>query len=207
MDLVYHHYAKDIYLKDTANPQIYLGMDPEAMASFFVKKNLQLLRTQPLKQIQDGINKQLTDLFANYRSTCVKKDAPSGQLVLPENLKQLPCLIFSSLKLPAFRLSNVSFDERIYDLTSLASMPIANLMGRLYPKIYSVHDIYDKEIELKSGNALAGDAIEDRVLLPDTIGCYLSRTRAEGCYLVDTGDLYLVFARREADLETLESVL
>lgn len=122
---------------------------------------------------------------------------PPGQLVLPENLKEFSMYMLSLVKSRAFKGGNESSDRRVHDMRMIRAMGCTELSLYLYPRIISVHNLHPED----------GFANEQGQLeIPPALRASFSRIEEGGVYLVDNGQVVLLWLHAQVSPNLLEDL-
>jgi protein transport protein SEC24 len=136
-----------------------------------------------LKDIRGGLTEKCVDILAAYRRN-FSGSHPPGQLVLPENLKEFSMYTLGLLKSRPFKGGNEPTDRRTHDMRMLKQMGANELSLYLYPRIIAIHDMVDED----------GFADENGHLrMPHTIRASFSRIQEGGVYIVDNGQICIIW--------------
>jgi len=186
--------------KDLVN--IFRSADVEAVAQLLIKKYIVQINSTPIKAIRDSLTSKLVDILYNYRIHCATSSSPA-QLILPESLKVLPIYIFAIFKAHMLRISGeIKPDERSYDLHKFTRYPCNVLSNLWYPKLISLHDIYE------SKEFAAGSLVEEtqRIIVPANIAATDEKIDDNGIYLLDNNETIYIYVRKEAEPELIQSL-
>ncbi len=123
---------------------IFRTSDPEAIATFLVKKAAFGIPAQSIHRNMNMVEEEVVAILCAYRKYC-QKNKSAEQLILPESLKFLPLFCLGIQKLRAFSTDTlqhvVPTDERIYHLQLLMCMSGRHVNQRLYPHLLPVHNL------------------------------------------------------------------
>ncbi|KAI9816600.1 MAG: COPII coat Sec23p-Sfb3p heterodimer component [Pycnora praestabilis] len=137
-------------------------VDQDAVVNMIAKEAATKMIERSLKDIRAALTEKTVDILAGYRK-CFSGSHPPGQLVLPENLKELSMYTLGLLKSRAFKGGNEPTDRRTHDMRMLKSM------GDGFPN--------------SNGH----------LQVPPTIRASFSRIEEGGAYLVDNGQTCLLW--------------
>lgn len=121
---------------------------------------------------------QLAQALHSYREI-MGDSGSSGQLVLPESLRNWPVYTHSALKLAAF--SDSEGDRSAACLHRLTSLGLKDTFLQLYPRCYRVDSLLKQLHEPGSQDNPGG--------LPDLVPAASRMWLEEGAYLMDNGDI------------------
>ncbi|KAI0458263.1 hypothetical protein F5B21DRAFT_21363 [Xylaria acuta] len=138
-----------------------------------------------LKDIRQVITEKTIDILAGYRKNFSSQPHPTGQLVMPEKLKELSMYMLGLIKSRAFKGGNETSDRRVHELRMIRSMGPTELSLYLYPRMIPIHNLNpdDGFPDEKTGH----------LKLPPTIRTSFSRVEPGGVYLVDNGQQCLLW--------------
>lgn len=174
-----------------------------------------------LKEIRGALTEKTVDILASYRKA-FSGSHPPGQLVLPENLKELSMYTLSLLKCRAFKGSSPTplvpypketttltrkprltagtepSDRRTHTMRLLRSASPLTLSLLLYPRIIALHTL----------DATAGFPHPEtgHLVLPPTLRASFSRIDEGGAYLVDDGQTCLLWLHAQVSPNLLEDL-
>lgn len=152
-------------------------VDQDAVYSIIAKEAVSKMNSTSLKEIRGALSEKNIDIFAGYRRN-FSGSHPPGQLVLPENLKELSMYILSLIKSRALKGGQEQSDRRVHDMRMFKAMSALELSLYLYPRMYSLHNLAEED----------GYADEQGHLhMPPSIRCSFSRIEVGGVYLIDNG--------------------
>ena len=152
---------------------------------------------RPLKDIRNALTEKSIDILAGYRKTA-SGSYPPGQLVLPENLKEFSMYILGLTKTRAFKAGHEPSDRRTHTMRQLKSMSPVELELFLYPRILPLHSL-----PAESGFP---DANTGQLVVPSTIRASFSRIEDGGAYLVDDGQICLLWLHMHVSPNLLEDL-
>ncbi|KAI6247187.1 hypothetical protein HI914_04885 [Erysiphe necator] len=152
-------------------------VDQDAVYSLIAKDAVSKITTTSLKEIRGALSEKNIDIFAGYRKN-FSGSHPPGQLVLPENLKELSMYILAIIKSRALKGGQEQSDRRVHDMRMLKSLGALELSLYLYPRMISLHNL-----ELEDG--FTDD--QGHLKMPPSIRCSFSRIETGGVYLIDNG--------------------
>ncbi|RKF58817.1 Uncharacterized protein C4.03c [Erysiphe neolycopersici] len=152
-------------------------VDQDAVYSIMAKEAVMKMNSTSLKEIRGALSEKNIDIFAGYRRN-FSGSHPPGQLVLPENLKELSMYILALIKSRALKGGQEQSDRRVHDMRMFKAMGALELSFYLYPRLYSLHNLTEED----------GYADERGHLhMPPSIRCSFSRIEVGGVYLIDNG--------------------
>ena len=150
-----------------------------------------------LKDIRNALQEKTIDILSGYRKS-FSTYHPPGQLVLPENLKEFSMYILGLTKTRAFKAGHEPSDRRTHVMRQLKSMSISSLPLVLYPRILPLHS-------LPTVSCFA-DQETGHLILPSTIRASFSRIDEGGAYLVDDGQICILWLHAQVSPNLLEDL-
>ncbi|KAK4694104.1 protein transport protein SEC24, partial [Lecanoromycetidae sp. Uapishka_2] len=172
-------------------------IDQDAVVNMIAKQAASQMTEKPLKAIRDALTEKTIDILAGYRKT-FSGSHPPGQLVLPENLKEFSMYILGLTKSRAFKAGHEPSDRRTHTMRQLKSMSPLELSLLLYPRIFSLHSLPPE-----SGFP---DPNTGQLIIPSTIRASFSRIEEGGAYLVDDGQVCLLWLHAHVSPNLLEDL-
>ncbi|KAJ9145480.1 Transporter sec24 [Pleurostoma richardsiae] len=162
-------------------------VDQDAVYSIFAKDAATRLAntSATLKDIRAGLTEKTIDVIAAYRKNYLSQSYPPGQLVMPEKLKEFCMYMLGLIKCRAFKGGNETSDRRVHEMRMIRSMGALELSLYLYPRMIPVHNLQPEE-----GFA---DPQTGYLKMPPSIRTSFSRVEPGGVYLVDNGQVCLLW--------------
>jgi protein transport protein SEC24 len=171
-------------------------VDQDAVVSIIAKEAAARMAEKSLKEIRGALSEKTVDILAGYRKNFTGNNPP-GQLVLPENLKEFSMYILGLTKSRAFKGGKEPTDRRVHDMRMLKSMGPLELSLYLYPRIIAVHSLDEKD----------GFANEKGYLrMPEGVRASFSKVEEGGAYLVDNGQVCLLWLHANVSPNLLEDL-
>jgi protein transport protein SEC24 len=172
-------------------------IDQDAVVTIVAKEAAARMTEKNLKEIRGALTEKTVDILAGYRKNFTSQNNPPGQLVLPENLKEFSMYMLGLLKSRAFKGGKEPTDRRVHDMRMIKSMGPLELSLYLYPRIISVHNLDEKD----------GFANENGHLrMPDGVRASFSQVEEGGAYLVDNGQVCLLWLHAQVSPNLLEDL-
>ncbi|KAI5309809.1 COPII coat Sec23p-Sfb3p heterodimer component [Ascosphaera atra] len=159
------------------------AIDEDAVVNIMAKEAASRIPEKLPREIRGGITQKTVEIFAAYRKN-FSQNHPPGQLVLPENLKEFSMFMLSLVKSRAFKGGHEQTDRRVHDIRMLRSFGCTELSLYLYPRIIPLHNMAPTD-------GFANDA--GQLQLPPCIRASVSRIDEGGAYLVDNGQIVLLW--------------
>jgi len=171
-------------------------LDQDAVVNIIAKEAAARMSEKNLKEIRGALSEKTIDILAGYRRN-FSGNNPPGQLVLPENLKEFSMYILGLLKSRAFKGGKEPSDRRVHDMRMIKSMGPLELSLYLYPRIISIHNLDEKD----------GFANENGHLrMPDAIRASFAKIEEGGAYIVDNGQVCLLWLHAQVSPNLLEDL-
>lgn len=171
-------------------------VDQDAVVAIIAKEAAARMSEKSLKEIRGSLSEKTVDILAGYRKN-FSGSHPPGQLVLPENLKELSMFVLGLTKSRAFKGGKEPTDRRVHDMRLLKSMGPLELSLYLYPRIYSIHN-------LDQGDGFANE--EGHLRMPPAIRASFSKVEEGGVYIVDNGQICLLWMHNQVSPNLLEDL-
>jgi protein transport protein SEC24 len=171
-------------------------VDQDAVVSIIAKEAAARMSEKSLKDIRGSLSEKTVDILAGYRKN-FSGSHPPGQLVLPENLKELSMYILGLTKSRAFKGGKEPTDRRVHDMRLIKSMGALETSLYLYPRIYSIHNLDEKEgFPNEKGH----------LRMPQAIRASFSKVEEGGVYIVDNGQICLLWLHAQVSPNLLEDL-
>ncbi|OAG03513.1 Sec23/Sec24 family protein-like protein [Paraphaeosphaeria sporulosa] len=172
-------------------------VDQDAVVTIIAKEAAARMAEKNLKDLRAALTEKTVDILAGYRKNFTGHNNPPGQLVLPENLKELSMYILGLVKSRAFKGGKEPTDRRVHDMRLLKSMSPLELSLYLYPRIISIHNLDEKD----------GFANENGHLrMPEGIRASFSKVEEGGVYIVDNGQICLLWLHAQVSPNLLQDL-
>ena len=152
---------------------------------------------KPLKEVRNALTEKTIDILAGYRKA-ISATHPPGQLVLPESLKEFSMYILGLIKSRAFKAGHEPSDRRTHQMRFLKSASLSSLPLMLYPRILPVHTLPPE--------SCFADPETGHLVLPPTIRASFSRIEEGGAYLIDDGQVCLLWLHSRVSPNLLEDL-
>lgn len=171
-------------------------VDQDAVVGILAKQAASRMHERSLKEVRASLTEKTIDILAAYRRN-FSGSHPPGQLVLPENLKEFSMYMLGLIKCRALKAGQEPTDRRIFDARSLKSMGLLETALYLYPRVIPIHNLDERD----------GFANENGYLrMPATIRASYSRIEEGGAYLVDNGQILLLWLHNQVSPNLLEDL-
>lgn len=171
-------------------------VDQDAVLSIIAKEAASKVPERSLKDIRQSIQDKAIDILAGYRKN-FSGSHPPGQLVLPENLKEFGMYLLGLMKSRALKGGREPSDRRIQEVRMIKSMGPGELSLFLYPRMIALHNLDPSE----------GFADENGHLkMPTALRASFTQTEEGGAYLVDNGQILLLWLHQQVSPNLLEDM-
>ncbi|KAI9841665.1 MAG: COPII coat Sec23p-Sfb3p heterodimer component [Sclerophora amabilis] len=182
-------------------------VDQDAVVNLIAKEAATKMTERPLKDIRSGLTEKTVDILAGYRKN-FSGSHPPGQLVLPENLKELGMyklskashawlLAWGRFPIDAQTGGREPTDRRAHDMRMLKSMGAMELSLYLYPRIIPIHNLNEQD-------GFPND--NGHLQMPPSIRASFSRIEEGGAYIVDDGQSCLLWIHGHVSPNLLEDL-
>ncbi|KAG5303710.1 Sec23/Sec24 family protein [Histoplasma capsulatum G186AR] len=172
------------------------AIDQDAVVNIMAKEAASKVPDKSHKDIRAGLTERTIDILAGYRKN-FSLSHPPGQLVLPENMKEFAMYILSLIKCRAFKAGHETSDRRVHDTRMLRSFGCNELALYLYPHIIPIHN-------LRPEDGFANE--QDQLQVPPALRASFSRIEEGGAYLVDNGQICLLWLHAQVSPNLLEDL-
>ncbi|KAF1848226.1 uncharacterized protein K460DRAFT_393351 [Cucurbitaria berberidis CBS 394.84] len=171
-------------------------VDQDAVVNIIAKEAAVRMTEKNLKEIRGALTEKTVDILAGYRKNFTG-NSPPGQLVLPENLKEFGMYILGLTKSRAFKGGKEPTDRRVHDMRMIKSMGPLELSLYLYPRIIAVHNLDERD----------GFANEKgHLVMPEGVRASFSKVEEGGVYIVDNGQVCLLWLHAHVSPNLLEDL-
>ena len=171
-------------------------VDQDAVTCLLAKQAASQIPDRQLKDIRARIQEKTIDILAGYRKS-FSSNHPPGQLVLPENLKEFSMYMLGLIKSRAFRAGIEPTDRRVYDMRLVKSMGALELSLYLYPRVIAIHNLSEADGFPNENGHLR---------MPHAVRASYSRIEEGGAYIVDCGQMCLLWLHAQVSPNLLEDL-
>ncbi|XP_035211322.1 protein transport protein Sec24A-like isoform X2 [Stegodyphus dumicola] len=174
------------------------GADQETIIGLVAKMAVDRSISSSLTDARDALINVCIDVLGVYKLTMSGQVA--GALMTPYSTRLLPLFILALLKHVAFRTGvSTKLDERVFAMDRMKTLPLPYLMKYIYPTLYPVHALDDK-------NAIHQD---DDAVIPQPPILQLSSEKVDrhGAYILDTFDVLYLYIGRAINDHFCSSIL
>lgn len=172
------------------------SIDQDAVISLVAKEAASKTLDKSLKDIRASILEKTVDILSGYRRI-FSGSHPPGQLVLPENLKEYSMFMLSLVKSRAFKGGHESSDRRVHDMRMIRSIGCTELSLYLYPRIVPIHNMQPEDGFPNERGQLQ---------VPPSLRASFSKIEEGGAYLVDNGQVCLLWLHSQVSPNLLEDL-
>ncbi|XP_033329992.2 protein transport protein Sec24AB [Megalopta genalis] len=151
--------------------------DQQCIVGLLSKMAVDRSQQSSLSDARDALINVAIDVLSAYK---VSQPAMTGGLMVPGSLKLLPLYIIALLKCIAFRSGmSTRLDDRVFAMCQLKTLPLFQLIQMIYPDLYAVHALEDRNAKDIDGK-----------LCPQPARLHLSaeKIHSRGAFLMDAGD-------------------
>ncbi|XP_046813506.1 protein transport protein Sec24A [Vespa crabro] len=156
--------------------------DQQCIIGLLSKMAVDRSQQSSLSDARDALINVAIDVLSAYK---LSQSVGSGGLLAPSSLKLLPLYIIALLKCIAFRSgTSTRLDDRVFAMCQLKTLPILQLIQMVYPDLYPVHVLDDK-------NSMDIDG----KVCPQPPRLHLSAEKIDsrGAFLMDAGDKIFIY--------------
>ncbi|XP_076652844.1 protein transport protein Sec24AB [Halictus rubicundus] len=151
--------------------------DQQCIVGLLSKMAVDRSQQSTLSDARDALINVAIDVVSAYK---LSQSAMTGGLMVPGNLKLLPLYIISLLKCVAFRSGmSTRLDDRVFAMCQLKTLPLFQLIQMIYPDLYAVHALEDRN---------AKDVDGKRCPQPARLHLSAEKIYSRGAFLMDAGD-------------------
>ncbi|EON98891.1 putative transport protein sec24 protein [Phaeoacremonium minimum UCRPA7] len=174
-------------------------VDQDAVVSIIAKEAASKLAStsSSLKEIRQNITEKTIDVIAGYRKNYVSQNYPPGQLVMPEKLKEFCMYMLGLIKSRAFKGGSETSDRRVHEMRMIRSIGALELSLYLYPRMIPIHNLQPED----------GFPDENGYLkVPPSVRASFGRVEVGGVYLVDNGQICLLWFHAQTSPELISDL-
>ncbi|KAJ9213531.1 hypothetical protein DTO166G4_4781 [Paecilomyces variotii] len=172
------------------------AIDQDAVVAIIAKEAASKTLDKSLKDIRASITEKTVDIFSCYRKN-FSGSHPPGQLVLPENLKEFSMYMLCLLKSRAFKGGHETSDRRTHDMRMLRSIGCTEMSLYLYPRVVPIHNLSPED-------GFPNEA--GQLQVPPSLRASFSKVEEGGAYLVDNGQICLLWLHAQVSPNLLEDL-
>ncbi|XP_069684298.1 protein transport protein Sec24A isoform X2 [Periplaneta americana] len=179
---------------------ILYSADQQCIVGLLAKMAVDRSHQSSLSDARDAFINVAIDVLSAYK--LVQSSGGSASLLAPSNLRLLPLYILALLKYVAFRTGqSTRLDDRLFAMCQMKTLPLTNLIQAIYPDMYPVHYLDDKQ------NCAEIEA--DGIFIPQPPRLHLSAEKLDshGAFLLDAGDHMMMYVGHNISNEFCTAVL
>lgn len=162
--------------------------DQQCIVGLLSKMAVDRSQQSSLSDARDALINVGVDVASAYK---LSQSAMTGGLMVPGSLKLLPLYIISLLKCIAFRSGmSTRLDDRVFAMCQLKTLPLFQLIQMIYPDLYAVHALEDRN---------AKDVDGKRCPQPARLHLSAEKIYSNGAFLMDAGDRIFILIGKNID--------
>jgi len=172
-------------------------VDQDAVFGLLAKQACSRIPAQSnLKEARGALSEKTIDILSAYRKN-FSGSHPPGQLILPENLKEFSMYMLGLLKSRALKAGIEPTDRRVHDMRLVKGMSLLDLSLYIYPRIIAIHTLDERDGFPNENGHLQ---------MPRMVRASYSRIQEGGAYIVDCGQLCLLWFHAQVSPNLLEDL-
>ncbi|XP_040574935.1 protein transport protein Sec24B [Lepeophtheirus salmonis] len=168
--------------------------DQEAIIGMLAKFATDRAVNGSIEEAKEGLIVSCTDALETYH--LYSSISNRNGLPISNSLKLLPLYILALLKSDALK-NDVPPDYRTYCFSQLKTLPLSQVTLMIYPSLYRVDNLLDVSPIQNNGECLQN--------MPPRLQLSYENIQSTGMYLMDCGDVYLLYLTRDIPEYTLEN--
>ncbi|KEF61096.1 uncharacterized protein A1O9_02661 [Exophiala aquamarina CBS 119918] len=172
-------------------------VDQDAVVNILAKEASFRISEKSLKDLRAAITEKTIDVLSGYRKN-FSGSHPPGQLVLPEHLKEFAMYTLGLIKSRAFKGGVEPTDRRVHSARFLRSAGVTESALYLYPRIYALHNFQPEDC--------FANAETFQLVVPPTLRASFARVEEGGVYLIDNGQIMLIWLHSQTSPNLLEDL-
>ncbi|KAK4048375.1 COPII coat Sec23p-Sfb3p heterodimer component [Microbotryomycetes sp. JL221] len=170
--------------------------DMDTTIAHLAKEAVSQTNSKTLRQIRDNLTSICVKALLAYRKHCASSTSPA-QLILPESYKLFPLYTLALIKSKALKGGPVASDVRMWHTRLIKSASVSNIVGLLYPRMLPIHMLSDE----------SGFPDErGRLRMPPLIRTSYARMEPHGCYLIENGELAILWIGQAVSPQILQDL-
>eukprot|EP00878_Enallax_costatus_P011952 GHUV01012479.1.p1 GENE.GHUV01012479.1~~GHUV01012479.1.p1 ORF type:complete len:992 (+),score=282.52 GHUV01012479.1:492-3467(+) len=179
--------------------ELYRAADGAAIACLLAKLGVEKSLMAKLEETRQALMGKLSAALKEYRLLHGAHVRNPGALIYPSTLRYLPAYILGLTRTTAFRGMGreVSSDDRAAAAHWLMAAPVEDTLLASYPDVYELTNPTRDDWGNQTGNM---------VTLPPTVPASLAYLRGDGCYLLDNGQMLILWIGRDVGPAWLSQV-
>ncbi|PIA95616.1 Protein transport protein Sec24C [Cercospora beticola] len=171
-------------------------VDQDAVLTILAKEAAYKVPDKSLANTRQELQDKTTDILAAYRKHHSGAH-PSGQLVMPEHMKEFAMYTLGLIKSRALKGGKEPSDRRIHELRMLKSMGPGELSLYLYPRVIAIH-------AMEPGEGFADE--NGHLKMPHGVRASFANIEEGGAYLFDNGQMLILWLHQLVSPNLLEDL-
>ncbi|XP_013421986.1 protein transport protein Sec24A [Lingula anatina] len=171
---------------------VFSGADQQAIAGLLAKMAVDRSLSSSLMDAREAMVNACMDAISAYASS-IPASQRIGTLPCCYSIRLLPMYTLALLKSAAFRVGvSTKLDDRVFFMEMCKSLPLNYILLKLYPSMYPVHNLEDK-------NSISKD--DQMIPQPPHLQLSSANLDRQGVFLLDAGDeMFLYVGGAVSDL-------
>lgn len=190
----------NVTIRSTSNvTQVFKFADPETITLLIAKSAISTYMDRPEKfPIRETVMQNLVKMLHAYRVNCASNTA-SGQLILPDSLKNVPLMLSGMLKQVGIRddKSTLDWDAKIFGFFKCLHATVKQSAFMFLSRIMCIHPLVSDAGRVQGGV----------VTFPPLVPASREKLAPSRIYLIDRGHVIIVYVGREVVPDAVETLL
>ncbi|KAK4053375.1 COPII coat Sec23p-Sfb3p heterodimer component [Microbotryomycetes sp. JL201] len=170
--------------------------DMDTTIAHLAKEAVSQTTSKTLKAVRDNLTSACVKALLAYRKHCASSTSPA-QLILPESYKLFPLYSLALMKSKALKGGPVASDVRMWHTRLIKSASVSSIVGLLYPRMLPIHMLSDD---------MGFPDERGRLRMPPSIRTSYARMEPHGCYLVENGELAILWIGQAVSPQILQDL-
>ncbi|KAM0787449.1 hypothetical protein ACM66B_003529 [Microbotryomycetes sp. NB124-2] len=170
--------------------------DMDTTIAHLAKEAVSQTTSKTLRQVRDNLTSACVKALLAYRKHCASSTSPA-QLILPESYKLFPLYSLALMKSKALKGGPVASDVRMWHTRLIKSASVSSIVGLLYPRMLPIHMLSDE---------MGFPDERGRLRMPPSIRTSYARMEPHGCYLVENGELAILWIGQAVSPQILQDL-
>lgn len=178
---------------------VFHGADGSAITGLITKIAVDKAIANGFHNVREAFVNALVDPLKAFNAL-LAQNVSRKALLCPGNLRLLAPFVLGLLRAAAFRPSAMDSDERVAALECLRSLPLTDVLHRVYPYLVSVQALGDDApLELVANTDTGTDSDTsasrdtDSLAYPTRLNLTSAVISRDGAFLMDTGSCFYLF--------------
>ncbi|KAJ2939658.1 hypothetical protein O0L34_g14377 [Tuta absoluta] len=169
--------------------------DTQCIIGLLSKMAVDRCSTASMAEAREALMNVAVDaLSAHKLAANLPNTSASAALLAPASLRLLPLYLLALLKRKAFRTgTSTRLDDRVADMCDMKTLPLGQLMRRVYPDLYPVHCLHEYLPAVPAPGEESAAEEHDDAPEPPRLHLSAERINANGAYLLDDGDTMILY--------------